>query len=60
MQSVLRGVVRYAASAGQPRVAWATMAVAGREEAHTMSRGAAQGRWPWGKSQEVKGGNTLA
>ena len=29
-------------------------------EAHPMSRGAAQGRWPWGKSQEVKGGNTLA
>jgi len=29
-------------------------------EAHPMSRGVAQGRWSWGKSQEVKGGNTLA
>ena len=29
-------------------------------EAHPASRGVAQRGWPWGKSQEVKGGNTLA
>ena len=51
MQSVLRGLVQ----PGQPGH--------GAEEVREptpASRGVAQGRWPWGKSQEVKGGNTLA
>ena len=31
-----------------------------REEAHPCEPIPAQRGWPWGKSQEVKGGNTLA
>jgi len=43
------------ATLGNPGQPWATLG-----NPTPASRGVAQGRWPWGKSQEVKGGNTLA
>lgn len=42
------------------RATLGSLVVVGREEAHTCEPIPAWRRWPWGRSQEVKGGNTLA